>query len=57
MFVEFIEMVKKIKMGLSGKDVFTLYDTYGFSFDIIADVVIEVGIMVDLEGFESVMVE
>jgi alanyl-tRNA synthetase len=57
MLAELIETAKKTKTGLSGKDAFTLYDTYGFPLDITTDVATEAGITVDLEGFESAMAE
>ena len=57
MLAELIEAAKKNKVGLSGKDAFTLYDTYGFPLDITTDVAAEAGISVDLEGFEKAMAE
>lgn len=43
------------KRVLSGKDVFTLYDTYGFPVEITEEVAMERGVLVDLEGFEVEM--
>ncbi|KAL0922282.1 hypothetical protein M5K25_006254 [Dendrobium thyrsiflorum] len=40
---------------LSGKDVFLLYDTYGFPVEITAEVAEERGVNIDLEGFELEM--
>jgi alanyl-tRNA synthetase len=40
---------------LDGQVAFTLYDTYGFPFDLTADVCREHGIEVDEEGFEVAM--
>lgn len=40
---------------LDGQVAFTLYDTYGFPFDLTADVCREHGLEVDEEGFESAM--
>ncbi|WP_373777581.1 alanine--tRNA ligase [Glaesserella sp.] len=40
---------------LSGEIVFKLYDTYGFPFDLTADVCRERGITVDADGFEREM--
>lgn len=40
---------------LSGKDVFTLYDTFGFPAEITAEVAMERGVSVDLRGFEAEM--
>ncbi|MDD6032118.1 MAG: alanine--tRNA ligase, partial [Oscillospiraceae bacterium] len=42
---------------LSGKEVFKLYDTYGFPVDLTQDIVAEKGFTIDLEGFESFMRE
>lgn len=41
--------------SLSGKDVFLLYDTYGFPLEITAEVAEERGVNLDLEGFEFEM--
>ena len=57
MLAELIETAKKNNAGLSGKDAFTLYDTYGFPLDITTDVAAEAGVKVDLEGFEAAMAE
>jgi alanyl-tRNA synthetase len=40
---------------LSGKDVFTLYDTFGFPVEITEEVAAERGVGVDLEGFRREM--
>lgn len=39
------------KPSLSGKDVFLLYDTYGFPVEITAEIAGERGVAVDMEGF------
>jgi alanyl-tRNA synthetase len=57
MLAELIEAAKKNGTGLSGRDAFTLYDTYGFPLDITTDVATEAGVAVDLEGFEAAMAE
>jgi alanyl-tRNA synthetase len=43
------------KPSLSGKDVFLLYDTYGFPVEITAEIAGERGVTVDLKGFEIEM--
>lgn len=40
---------------ISGKDVFLLYDTYGFPLDITRDLAEERGLKIDLQGFEAEM--
>ncbi|KAG1327053.1 alanine--tRNA ligase, chloroplastic/mitochondrial [Cocos nucifera] len=40
---------------LSGKDVFLLYDTYGFPIEITAEVAEERGVSIDMEGFDIEM--
>src|SRR5690554_43801 len=53
---EMIErMKKKGKGSLSGKEAFTLYDTYGFPLDLTADILEEEGFTVDEEGFKTEM--
>lgn len=43
------------KPSLSGKDVFLLYDTYGFPVEITAEVAEEQGVTIDMEGFDIEM--
>lgn len=38
---------------IAGKDVFKLYDTYGFPYDLTKEIVFESGLKVDEVGFES----
>ena len=47
----------KLKKGdvLEGQVVFTLYDTFGFPFDLTADICRERGVEVDEKGFEAAM--
>ncbi len=42
---------------LSGKDAFTLYDTYGFPLEITRDILSETGLLVDEEDYEKYMTE
>ncbi len=43
------------KTVLSGRDVFVLYDTYGFPLDLTTEIAREAGLEVDLRGFEREM--
>ncbi|KAI3923125.1 hypothetical protein MKW92_007973 [Papaver armeniacum] len=45
------------KKVLSGKDVFLLWDTYGFPLDLTQLMAEEKGLLVDIQGFESAMQE
>lgn len=55
---QIIDNTKKENSGLiAGKDVFTLYDTYGFPFDLMEDIAEEHDLRVDKEGFEHAMEE
>ncbi|ADC90175.1 alanyl-tRNA synthetase [Thermocrinis albus DSM 14484] len=40
---------------LDGKDVFTIYDTYGFPLDLLEEMAREKGLTIDMEGFEREM--
>lgn len=42
---------------ISGKDAFTLYDTYGFPLELTQEIAEEQGITVDLDGFQAAMQE
>lgn len=42
---------------LPGKDIFRLYDTYGFPLDLSQDIAEEAGLKVDLAGFNAAMEE
>jgi len=46
---------KSEKPCLSGKDVFKLYDTFGFPVEITEEVALERGVAVDMAGFEAEM--
>lgn len=51
------ENLEGLKKGdvLDGKTVFTLYDTYGFPFDLTVDICRECGVEADEKGFETAM--
>jgi alanyl-tRNA synthetase len=51
----FEDIVATAKTQIQGADVFRLYDTYGFPFDLTADIARERGLNVDIEGFEKAM--
>ncbi|QWP74782.1 alanine--tRNA ligase [Lysobacter sp. K5869] len=42
---------------ISGRDAFTLYDTFGFPVDLTADIARERGLTVDMDGFDKAMAE
>jgi len=53
---EEIEKIKKANQNrLPGNIVFKLYDTFGFPVDLTADIVREMGISIDEEGFNAAM--
>ena len=53
--------INKLNKGnqrmLSGKEAFTLYDTYGFPLEITRDVLSEAGLLVNEEDYEKYMLE
>ena len=60
--MEYIQEViqKALEEGrktLSGKEVFTAYDTYGFPVDLIEEIAREKGLNIDLEGFQCELEE
>ncbi|KAM2276672.1 hypothetical protein TB1_034533 [Malus domestica] len=57
MIVESLSSAKEsgIVPCLSGKDAFLLYDTYGFPFEITAEVAEERGVSIDINGFDIEM--
>ncbi len=52
---EISKLKKEDKDIISGEVAFKLYDTYGFPIDIINDVAREMGLVVDMAGFEQAM--
>ncbi len=53
----FEEVAGKSATQIPGRDVFRLYDTYGFPVDLTADIARERGLSVDMPGFEKAMNE
>ncbi|HBB33417.1 MAG TPA: alanine--tRNA ligase [Cyanobacteria bacterium UBA8803] len=49
------EILAKKPDRISGKDAFTLYDTYGFPLELTQEIAEEQGLTVDLAGFEAEM--
>ena len=45
----------QLEAGVQGRDVFTLYDTYGFPPELTAEIAREHGLEVDMDGFEREM--
>ncbi len=54
-FDEFVAKIKGTDNQIPGLAVFQLYDTYGFPFDLTADLARERGLSVDYVGFEEAM--
>jgi alanyl-tRNA synthetase len=49
------EILAKKPKQISGKDAFTLYDTYGFPLELTQEIAEEQGLSVDVAGFEAQM--
>lgn len=54
---ELEELSAKTALQVPGDLVFRLYDTYGFPADIVQDVVRDIGLTVDMDGFSACMDE
>lgn len=57
MLEQFLTAAKKAKSGLSGRDAFTLYDTFGFPVEITQEAAAEAGVDVDMAAFAAAMDE
>jgi alanyl-tRNA synthetase len=57
MLARLIESAKGRGVGLTGNEVFTLHDTYGFPSELTREIAAEAGLSVDTAGFESAMTE
>jgi alanyl-tRNA synthetase len=57
MLEQFLAAAKKAKSGLSGRDAFTLYDTFGFPVEITQEAAAEAGVDVDMDAFAAAMDE
>lgn len=51
------DLKKKQKKTLPGEDVFKLYDTYGFPWELTEEIAHEAGLSIDEKGFEASMEE
>lgn len=49
------EALREGRKFISGSQVFTLYDTYGFPLDMLEDIAREKGLSIDMEGFKEEM--
>jgi alanyl-tRNA synthetase len=56
-FEDALRRAQKNNAVLSGRDVFTLYDTYGFPAELTAEMAGDRGVTVDLDGFAAAMQE
>ncbi|OLP19514.1 alanine--tRNA ligase [Leptolyngbya sp. 'hensonii'] len=53
------EILERVPSGgqISGRDAFTLYDTYGFPLELTQEIAAEKGLTVDIPGYETAMKE
>jgi alanyl-tRNA synthetase len=57
MLAGMLETAKSLETTLSGANVFTLHDTYGFPSELTREIAGEAGVAVDLDGYEAAMNE
>jgi len=57
LLAEKLERARAKSEALSGHDVFTLHDTFGFPSELTREIAVEAGIAVDLAGYETAMRE
>lgn len=57
MLATLLDGAKRRGEALSGADVFTLHDTYGFPSELTREVAAELGVAVDTAGFDTAMAE
>jgi alanyl-tRNA synthetase len=55
---EVLDRVKKEKLSaIPGEEIFKLYDTFGFPVDLVQETAKDCGLPLDMEGFDSAMLE
>jgi alanyl-tRNA synthetase len=57
MLAEMLDVARYSSKILSGEDVFTLHDTYGFPSELTREIAAEAGIATDVAGFDALMAQ